>query len=396
MDLFTSNTILISAIGIILSAMILYSVTYLRRKYGKQTNFVHLIYQFIEIIRDIAGKAGTYASLLKNKNNIKKSETRNRGLERFGNPNYGHSPSGYPDAPHRLKTDNPFHSKTNSGNPRKSYAKSPFSHTTLGNLNFESRKYGKAALHYKQALQIDRNYDPAHVGMGKIEYNHGRVLSAMRHFAFAVNKNENNHDALVGLGNCYQQIHNYEEALRCYEQAYKINDTNKDLNAELSNLYMARKEYQKANDVLTRSIAIDPCCSRFYKSIGDINSILYKEKEAVDAYINFLKLRCDRDKLTNLVRSRFERYLALEIISDLVKREKKINYDSFIKEMSKMMTIFLIRQRILGKLNNTKKKAYLKFSNDFIHYVLLTMVQKEGHPLNVNPKCNMFAEHLGD
>ena len=392
MDLFKSNTLLIAGVGIILIVMMTYFFTYLRRKNNKIAKYLNDVYGLKDIWRSITGKIDLFAKQLKKKKPNKNTNTNNRLPEKSGNLVNRDSPPRYYDLPLSLKIDNPSRNNKNSGKSVRQNPKSPSYHTHLGNRNFERMKYGKAARRYKQALQIDRYFDPAYVGMGNIEYAQGKLFSAMRYYTFAIKMNINNHDALVGLGNCFQQIGKYEKALECYEKAYKLNTRNKDLNAELSNLYMARNEYNKVNDILTRSIALYPDCSRFYKRIGDMYSILNKEKKAIDAYIHFINLRCDKMALTNLVRSKFERYLALEIISDLIKGKRKINYDAFIKELTRMMTIFLIRQRILGEPNNTKHKAYQNFSNYFINKVLLCIVQEQGHQLHESSECNISAE----
>ena len=379
MGLFISNSMHIAGIGLFL-IVITYFFTHLRRKNNKNTKDVPIVRSLKDLLRNVLDKI-----------NISKEQrnTANRPSEKYSNLKSGHSPPRLNDRSYRSKIVHPSRKNNKSGNSAGSTHRSPSSHTHLGNLSFERRKYGKAAWHYKQALQIDGYFDPAHVGMGNIEYAHGKVFSAMKYYTFAVKMNHNNHDALVGLGNCFQQIGKNEKALECYEKAYILDMRNKDLNARLSNIYMANEEYDKAKDILTQSIALYPDCSRFYKSIGDMYWILNKEKKAIDAYIHFIDLRCDKNGLANLVRSRFERYLALEIISDLIKKKKKINYDAFVKELSRMMTIFLIRQGILGELNNAKQKAYQGFSNYFIDKVLLCVAQQHDHRYDEDIECNL-------
>jgi len=392
LDLYTSYTIPIAAIGIILIAMMTYCFAYLRRKFVKKIKYADILHDLINIIRDFFGKAGIFDARFRNENNSRKSNTPNHLSKRYSRIDNGYAPPKHSDSPHRLKIGNPAGNEKNSKMFVSSNTNSPLSHTNLGNLSFERRNYGKAAGKYKQALQIDRHFDPAYVGLGQIEYEQGNVFMAMRYYTFAIKMNNNNHDALVGLGNCFQLIRNYEKALECFESAYQIDTTNKDLNAELANLYLAMKDYPKAKEILTQSIKLYPCCSRYYKSIGDMCTILHKEEEAVDAYSNFINLKCDKDKLTNLVRSRYERYLRLEIISNLIKRKKKINYDSLIKELSRMMTIFLIRQRILGEPNNPKLKAYQRFSSYFINKMLMSKARKKDHQLHEVAGCNMFTD----
>lgn len=369
MGLFVSNILYIAGIGILLIVMIAYFVTRLRLKNEKKTKFVQIFSEFNNRLRKKFRRTDFFAGQQNDQKIRKESDTTS--------PLWG---------------DSSRHPKHDGKPSARTRPDSPPSHTHLGNLNFERRNYGKAAWYYKQALQIDRKFGPAHVGIGNIEYRNGKIFSAMRFYTFAIKMNSKNHDALVGLGNCFQHIGKNEKALDCYEQAYDINTRNKDLNASISNLYIATKEYKKAGDILKRSIALYPNCSRFYKSIGDMYSSLNKERKAIDAYIHFIDLKCDKDALTNLVRSKFERYLALEIISDLIKRQKKINYDAFVKELSRMMTIYLIRQKILGTPSITKHRAYRRFASYFIDKVLLCIVQQQNHPSHETTGCNLSTE----
>lgn len=250
-------------------------------------------------------------------------------------------------------------------------------HYNLGNLYFERKEYDKSMLHYKKAIQIDPNYDPPHVGMGNIKFQRGKIYSAMGSYSYAARINNGNPDALIGIGNCYMQTKNIEKAKGSYEQAFKLDKTNKYLNAVLSDMFIARKQYHEADKILLDAIDRHPTYSVFYKQLGDIKSKLNKELDAVEAYTNFLRLKCEKESLSQFIRSKFESYLAVEIISDLIKKKKKINYDQFIKELNNVVTVYLINQRILGELTATKKKAYQQFTSYFIDKIVVSMAKNQ-------------------
>ncbi len=253
----------------------------------------------------------------------------------------------------------------------------PISHYNLGNLYYERKAYGKSFMHYKRAIQINPNFDQAYVGMGNVKFKQGKIYSAMGSYARAARLNKNNADAMFGIGNCYKVNNNARKAMGCYEQAYRLDKTNKSLNAVLSEMYMARKEYNKANEILTEAINIDPKSSVLHKHLGDIRSEQNKETDAVEAYINFLRLTCENKILTQYIKSKFESYLSVEIISNLLKKQKKINYDQFIKDLNNAVIIYLIRQRVLGKLTTAKKKAILRFSSYFVNKVVVSIAKNK-------------------
>lgn len=250
---------------------------------------------------------------------------------------------------------------------------SPVPHTHLGNLYLEHNDHGKAAIHYKRAIQIDKCFAPPRVGMGNIKYFQGKIYSAMGFYSLANKISPDDPRALIGLGNCYRHIGSAEKAMGCYEQAYSLDRSEKALSAVLFDLYFAGKDYYKARKILVRAIRLFPRSPGFYRRLGDINTILNNENEAIDAYTNFLRFKCEKDRLTQFVRRNFEKYLALEIISDLVKGEKKINYALLVKELNSLMAGHLINQRLLGELNRPKKKAYQSFSSYFVNAVLLSI-----------------------
>lgn len=251
----------------------------------------------------------------------------------------------------------------------------PIPHTHLGDLYFENNDCRKAALHYKKAIQKDKCFTPPRVGMGNIKYSQGKIYSAMGFYSLANKITPDDHRALIGLGNCYRHSGNIEKAMRCYEQAYSLDRSEKDLNAVLFDLYFATKDYIKARKILVGALRLFPHSPGFYKRLGDINSLLNRENEAIDAYTNFLRFKCEKDRLAKFVKRNFEKYLALEIISDLVKGEKKINYALLVKELNSLMTGHLINQRLLGELNRAKKKAYQSFSSYFVNDVLISISQ---------------------
>ncbi len=396
MDFYLSNAKPIAAIGIVLVVMMAYCFAFLRRKVDKRSKYAVIVSNFKGLMRYAMAKTGIFRQRHQVEIASKASHASDRPSERFGNLNDGDPPDRDHDAPRRQWAENPESNKKNGEKSVSSKANSPFAHTNLGNLEFKRRNYGRAAWHYKQALQINRRFDAAHVGLGNIAYQQGKVFLAMKFYTVAIQMNTKNPDALVRLGNCFQLIRKYEKALECYEKAYALDNRNKVLNAELANLYIAKNEYEKAHEILTRSIALYPCSGRFYKSVGDMYTILKRESKAVDAYVHFINLRCDKSKLTNLVRSKFDRYLGLEIISNLIKKERKINYDSFVKEMTRMMTIFLVRQRLLGEPNNAKHKAYQNFSSYFINKVLVSIAQKKNPPMPDTVGCDMPSERESD
>jgi tetratricopeptide (TPR) repeat protein len=257
----------------------------------------------------------------------------------------------------------------------------PMPQHNLGDLYFKKKAYVKATSHYKRAIQIDPNLDLPYVGLGNIKFLQGRIYSAMGAYSRAVRLNQHNADALIGLGNCYKKNNNTDKAFGCYEQAYQLNKTSKGLNAALSEMFIAKKQYHEADEILTNAIDLYPASSLFHKQLGDVKSAMGNEDGAVEAYTNFLRLTCENEILTKFIKSKFESYLSIAILSDLLKKQKKINYDLLIKDLNNTLIIYLIRKQVLGKPTTAKKKAIQQFSTYFTDKVVVSSsTKKNGAP----------------
>jgi tetratricopeptide (TPR) repeat protein len=377
MDITDLNAILSVAGIILIFAMIPYVYTHIQRIKTTKAQINKMINEVKHLMDGKVETVGPVADLSANKQYRQKLETARCLLDKILSIR-----STYPKALHyyalyHIETGRLDLAEKNWTRAIQSGKNRQIFHYNLGKLYFERRDYDKSMLHYKKAIQTDPNYDPPHVGMGNIKFQQGKIYSAMGSYSYAARINNRNADALIGIGNCYMQTKNFEKAKGSYEQAYRLDKTNKHLNAVLSGMCIARKQYHKADKILLDAIDRYPSYSVFHKQLGDIKSKLNKESDAVEAYTNFLRIKCEKESLSQFIKSKFESYLAVEIISDLLKKKKKINYDQFIKELNNVVTVYLINQRILGKLTATKKKAYQQFSSYYIDKVVVSMAQNQ-------------------
>ncbi len=377
MEITDLNAVLTVAGILIIFAMIPYVYTHVQRVKTTKTQITKMMHDVKRLMDGKLETTGPVADLAENKQYRQKLETVRCLLDKILSKR-----STYPKALHyyalyHIATGRLDLAEKNWTRAIQSGKDRQIFHNNLGNLYFERKDYDKSMLHYKKAIQIDPDYDPPHVGMGNIKFQRGKIYSAMGSYSYAARINNGNANALIGIGNCYMQTKNFKKAKGSYEQAFKLDKTNKFLNAVLSDIYIARKQYHEADNILLGAIDRHPTYSVFHKQLGDIKSKLNKELDAVEAYTNFLRLECEKDSLSQFIRSKFESYLAVEIISDLLKKKKKINYDQFIKELNNVVTVYLINQRILGKLTAIKKKAYQQFSRYYIDKVVVSIAQNQ-------------------
>jgi tetratricopeptide (TPR) repeat protein len=377
MDIPTLDAIF--AVALILLIISIISAAYVRARRQKAINArIHkLMNEVKRLLGDRCGPARLICDLNENRHPRQKLETARRLLDKILSIR-----STYPMALHyyalyHIETGHLDLAEKKLAMAARTAAAGPLPRYHLGNFYFERKEYALAASHYQRAIQIDPNLDLPYIGLGNIKFLQGKICSAMVSYSKAAGLNQNNADALIGLGNCYKDNNNTEKAALCYEQAYRLDRTNKGLNAVLAEVYIAKKQYHRANEIMTGAVGLDPDSSSFHKQLGDINSVMNKEAEAVEAYTNFLRLTCENEILTQFIKSKFENYLAVEIISDLLRKQKKINYHQFIKEMNNAVMIYLIRKRTLGKLTTTKKKAIQQFSKFYIDKVVVSIAENK-------------------
>jgi Tfp pilus assembly protein PilF len=115
-----------------------------------------------------------------------------------------------------------------------------------------------AAQHYRQALQLARNYPEAHYNLGTLLLRAGRFAEAEEQFAAAVKLMPGYAEAYNCLGIIRGRQNRRQEVLECFEKAVQCDANNWQAHFNLATAYLSGGNPAKAVPELRETLRLRP------------------------------------------------------------------------------------------------------------------------------------------
>jgi len=115
-------------------------------------------------------------------------------------------------------------------------------HVNLGNMDFEDRKDGEAAWHFREALRLQPTLAAAYAGLGVVRARHGQLAEAIADYQTALRFDPKLAEAHNDLGVAFDRQGRVLEALNQYEEAVRLRPGLEEASANLerTRAYAAR------------------------------------------------------------------------------------------------------------------------------------------------------------
>jgi Tfp pilus assembly protein PilF len=129
-----------------------------------------------------------------------------------------------------------------------------------------------AMSYYKKCLEIDPNYDQAHLALGYLYYQEGDHDREMSHYKDAIEANPSNADAFSSLAAALEDRQEYHLAIEAYERAIEIEPKDTDTRKSLAIDYLVIGRRDKAVEQYDALKSINKGAANDLKRILDLAS----------------------------------------------------------------------------------------------------------------------------
>jgi tetratricopeptide (TPR) repeat protein len=143
-----------------------------------------------------------------------------------------------------------------------------YSHFSLGIINEEKKKIGKAITQYKKAIKLRPNYDFAYYKLGAIYFQKGDYEKAIPYFEKAVSLRPSNFLYFDYLALAFSQNKNFDKAIWCYKMALKLNEKDIRTLLNLGFTYSRNRDFKYAVMTYRKALEINPENPEIYYYIG--------------------------------------------------------------------------------------------------------------------------------
>jgi len=173
----------------------------------------------------------------------------------------------------------------------------PMVYVTLGHIHRNTGNYDLALQEYQRALQLDPRNADAVIGLARSYNAAGRTADAEAAFRKAIALRPDSWDGYNYLAQFLDEHQRYDEAVAQYRHAIQLTPDNAALYLNLGAAYsaMGEKRYPEAEQMLRKSIAIEPTYPA-YANLGYLYNQERKYAEAASATEKALQLN-DKDYL---------------------------------------------------------------------------------------------------
>jgi serine/threonine-protein kinase len=157
----------------------------------------------------------------------------------------------------------------------------PAVYVTLGKIHRSTGKYDLALQENQRALQLDPRNADAIIGLARSYDSAGRTADAEAAFKKAIALRPDSWDGYNSYGAFLDDHQRYDEAVAQYHHAIQLTPDNAALYLNLGAAYsdMGEKHYADAEEMLRKSIALDPT----YPAYANLGYLYNQERKYVDA-----------------------------------------------------------------------------------------------------------------
>lgn len=165
---------------------------------------------------------------------------------------------------------------------------------------------------FKQATEIQPNFDHAYNNMGNVFKLMGKYEEAVISYQKAIKINSRYAEAYSNLGNVFKELGKINDSILNHRLAIKINPNYAEAYSNLGNTLSELAKFEEAADNHRLAIKINPYYPEGYSNLGNALGELGKLDEAVDNYRKALKLNPEykesilNESLIRLTQGKFE------------------------------------------------------------------------------------------
>lgn len=170
-------------------------------------------------------------------------------------------------------------------------------HYNIAKLNADNGKTEYAIAKYRQAIQLNPEYDQAMNNLGNILKDKNELAEAEQLLERAVAIREEFAAAWMNLGIVKASLKKYEEAERCYYTAIKHRRKYPDCFYNLGNLYLDAKHYERAVDAWRNATFLKPTHSQAWVNMAVVYDNLGNFEESIRVSMEGLKFLPEEPQL---------------------------------------------------------------------------------------------------
>jgi predicted Zn finger-like uncharacterized protein len=184
--------------------------------------------------------------------------------------------------------------------------KNPVYRYWYGRILADAKKTEEAIAEFKAAIELDPKYADALEAMGRIYVDRGQLKEATESFNKVLAVDPARNTARAALGDASTKLDDWNGAIKAYSEAIENDPDNPNLKyayARLANAYREKgpKQYQKAVEWYVKATKVDPSNGEAFKDLGYLLKDLKRNKEAVEAWKQYLAVSTDDEKAKKVV-----------------------------------------------------------------------------------------------
>lgn len=167
-------------------------------------------------------------------------------------------------------------------------------HFDLGNVFARQGKLDEAREQYQETLKVAPDFAEAHNNLGNVLAAQGNLENAIQHFRQALRLGLTHSETHFNLGNALVRQGRIEEAMDQFQEALKINPSFALAYLNLGRVEAAQGHLDKAIGHFRQALRIEPQDAEVYESLGRALAQQGKRAEAVQHYQEALRIMKSR------------------------------------------------------------------------------------------------------
>ena len=162
-------------------------------------------------------------------------------------------------------------------------------HELLGAANYHQQNYAQAMGHFKDCLELKRNYEPAYLGLAKIYKDVKMYPEALQELGKISKSRKLKSEYNLTIGLLYLDWGLYQKALKALQQVVAKEPTNIEVHLVLADIYYRKKEYSQALGELQYIASLKPQ-GKVFRYMALCLFYLQEEERAIATLLEAIKI----------------------------------------------------------------------------------------------------------
>ncbi|MDD5258493.1 MAG: tetratricopeptide repeat protein [bacterium] len=162
-------------------------------------------------------------------------------------------------------------------------------HELLGTVNYHQQNFVQAMGHFKDCLELKRNYEPAYLGLAKIYKDVKMYPEALQELEKISKSKKLKSEYNLTIGLLYRDWGLYQKALKALLQVIGKEPTNIEAHLALADIYYRKKEYSQALGELQYIASLQPQ-GKIFRYIALCLFYLQEEEKAIATLLEAIKI----------------------------------------------------------------------------------------------------------